>query len=279
MQEELNEFIERALYEDVRDGDHTSLACIPNDAMGKTQLLVKENGILAGMALASLIFQKVDDRIVMNNILKDGDAIKIGDIAFTIEGPSISLLTAERLVLNCMQRMSGIATKTHEINKLIEGTKVKVLDTRKTTPGIRLLEKWAVEIGGGTNHRFGLYDMMMIKDNHIDFAGGIKQAIEKAVSYQESKGLSLKIEVEARDLKEVEEILAVGHIHRIMLDNFSYKDIRIAVEMIDGKFETEASGGITEETIRAYAECGVDFISVGALTHSVSSLDLSLKAI
>ena len=279
MQEELNEFIERALHEDVRDGDHTSLACIPNDAMGKTQLLVKENGILAGMALASLIFQKVDDRIVMNNILKDGDAIKIGDIAFTIEGPSISLLTAERLVLNCMQRMSGIATKTHEINKLIEGTKVKVLDTRKTTPGIRLLEKWAVEIGGGTNHRFGLYDMMMIKDNHIDFAGGIKQAIEKAVSYQESKGLSLKIEVEARDLKEVEEILAVGHIHRIMLDNFSYKDIRIAVEMIDGKFETEASGGITEETIRAYAECGVDFISVGALTHSVSSLDLSLKAI
>ena len=279
MQEELNEFIERALHEDVRDGDHTSLACIPNDAMGKTQLLVKENGILAGMALASLIFQKVDDRIVMNNILKDGDAIKIGDIAFTIEGPSISLLTAERLVLNCMQRMSGIATKTHEINKLIEGTKVKVLDTRKTTPGIRLLEKWAVEIGGGTNHRFGLYDMMMIKDNHIDFAGGIKQAIEKAVSYQESKGLSLKIEVEARDLKEVEEILAVGHIHRIMLDNFSYKDLRIAVEMIDGKFETEASGGITEETIRAYAECGVDFISVGALTHSVSSLDLSLKAI
>ena len=279
MQEELNEFIERALYEDVRDGDHTSLACIPNDAMGKTQLLVKENGILAGVALASLIFQKVDDRIVMNNILKDGDAIKIGDIAFTIEGPSISLLTAERLVLNCMQRMSGIATKTHEINKLIEGTKVKVLDTRKTTPGIRLLEKWAVEIGGGTNHRFGLYDMMMIKDNHIDFAGGIKQAIEKAVSYQESKGLSLKIEVEARDLKEVEEILAVGHIHRIMLDNFSYKDTRIAVEMINGKYETEASGGITEETIRAHAECGVDFISVGALTHSVTSLDLSLKAI
>ena len=279
MQEELNEFIERALHEDVRDGDHTSLACIPDDAMGKAQLLVKENGILAGMALASLIFQKVDDRIVMNHILEDGEAITIGDIALTIEGPSISLLTAERLVLNCMQRMSGIATKTHEINKLIEGTKVKVLDTRKTTPGIRLLEKWAVEIGGGTNHRFGLYDMMMIKDNHIDFAGGIKQAIEKAVSYQKSKGLSLKIEVEARDLKEVEEILAVGHIHRIMLDNFSYKDTRIAVEMINGKYETEASGGITEETIRAHAECGVDFISVGALTHSVTSLDLSLKAI
>ena len=279
MQEELNEFIERALHEDVKDGDHTSLACIPADAMGKAHLLVKENGILAGMDLAALIFQKVDERIVMNPLLKDGDPIAIGDIAFTIEGPANSLLTAERLVLNCMQRMSGIATKTHEINKLIEGTKAKVLDTRKTTPGVRLLEKWAVKIGGGTNHRFGLYDMMMIKDNHIDFAGGIKQAIEKAVSYQESKGLSLKIEVEARDLKEVEEILAVGQIHRIMLDNFSYKDTRIAVEMIDGKYETEASGGITEKTIRAHAECGVDFISVGALTHSVSSLDLSLKAI
>ena len=279
MQEELNEFIERALKEDVRDGDHTSLACIPADAMGKAHLLVKENGILAGVDLAQLIFQKVDKCIVMKPLLKDGDTIAIGDIAFTVEGPSSSLLTAERLVLNCMQRMSGIASKTHEMYKLIEDTKAQVLDTRKTTPGIRLLEKWAVEIGGGTNHRFGLYDMMMIKDNHIDFAGGIKQAIEKAVSYQERKRLSLKIEVEARDLKEVEEILAVGHIHRIMLDNFSYKDTRIAVEMINGKYETEASGGITEETIRAHAECGVDFISVGALTHSVTSLDLSLKAI
>ena len=279
MQEELNEFIERALHEDVRDGDHTSLACIPADAMGKAHLLVKENGILAGMILAQLIFHKVDARIVMKSLLKDGDAIDIGDIAFIVEGPSSSLLTAERLVLNCMQRMSGIATKTHEINKLIEGTEAQVLDTRKTTPGIRLLEKWAVTIGGGTNHRFGLYDMMMIKDNHIDFAGGIKQAIEKAVSYQESKGLSLKIEVEARNLKEVEEILAVGHIHRIMLDNFSYEDTRTAVNLINGKYEIEASGGITKKTIRAYAECGVDFISVGALTHSASSLDLSLKAI
>ena len=279
MQEELNEFIERALYEDVRDGDHTSIACIPADAMGRAHLLVKENGILAGIELAQLIFQKVDVRIVMNHFLKDGDKINVGDIAFTVEGPSRSLLTAERLVLNCMQRMSGIATKTHEIYKLIEGTKAKVLDTRKTTPGIRLLEKWAVKIGGGTNHRFGLYDMMMIKDNHIDFAGGIKQAIKKAVSYQESKGLSLKIEVEARNLKEVEEILAVGNIHRIMLDNFSYKDTRIAVNLINGKYEIEASGGITEKTIRAHAECGVDFISVGALTHSITSLDLSLKAI
>ena len=279
MQEELNEFIERALHEDVRDGDHTSLACIPADAMGKAHLLVKENGILAGMILAQLIFHKVDARIIMKSLLKDGDAIDIGDIAFIVEGPSSSLLTAERLVLNCMQRMSGIATKTHEINKLIEGTEAQVLDTRKTTPGIRLLEKWAVTIGGGTNHRFGLYDMMMIKDNHIDFAGGIKQAIEKAVSYQESKGLSLKIEVEARNLKEVEEILAVGHIHRIMLDNFSYEDTRTAVNLINSKYEIEASGGITKKTIRAYAECGVDFISVGALTHSASSLDLSLKAI
>ena len=279
MQEELNEFIERALHEDVRDGDHTSLACIPADAKGKAHLLVKQNGILAGMDLAALIFKKVDERIVMNPFLRDGDVIAIDDIAFTIEGPSSSLLTAERLVLNCMQRMSGIATKTHEINKLIEGTKAKVLDTRKTTPGIRLLEKWAVEIGGGTNHRFGLYDMMMIKDNHIDFAGGIKQAIERAVSYQVSKGLSLKIEVEARNLKEVEEILAVGHIHRIMLDNFSYEDTRIAVNLINGKYETEASGGITAETIRRHAESGVDYISVGALTHSISSLDLSLKAI
>jgi len=279
MQEELNEFIERALHEDVKNGDHTSLACIPADAMGKAHLLVKKNGILAGMDLAALIFQKVDKRIVINPLLKDGDTIAIGDIAFTIEGPANSLLTAERLVLNCMQRMSGIATKTYEINKLIEGTKAKVLDTRKTTPGFRLLEKLAVKIGGGSNHRFGLYDMMMIKDNHIDFAGGIKQAIKKAVSYQESKGLSLKIEVEARNLKEVEEILAVGHIHRIMLDNFSYEDTRTAVNLINGKYEIEASGGITKENIRAYAECGVDFISVGALTHSASSLDLSLKAI
>ena len=278
MQEEINEFIERALHEDVRDGDHTSLACIPRDAMGKAYLLVKENGILAGMELAKHIFQKVDERIVMNPLLKDSDSIAVGDIAFTVKGPSYSLLTAERLVLNCMQRMSGIATKTHEINKLIEGTKAQVLDTRKTTPGIRILEKWAVKIGGGTNHRFGLYDMMMIKDNHIDFAGGIKQAIEKAINYQKNKNLSLKIEVEARDLQEVKEILDIGKIHRIMLDNFSYEDTRTAVNMINGKYETEASGGITEETIRAHAECGVDFISVGALTHSVSSLDLSLKA-
>lgn len=278
MQEEINQFIERALYEDIREGDHTSLACIPNNAMGKGQLLVKEYGILAGMKLAQLIFQKVDKRIKMIPLLKDGDKICIGDIAFTVEGPSTALLTAERLVLNCMQRMSGIATKTHHITELLEGTNARVLDTRKTTPGIRFLEKWAVTIGGGTNHRFGLYDMMMIKDNHIDFAGGIRPAIEKAIAYQKNKGLSLNIEVESRNLSEVEEIIEVGNIQRIMLDNFNFEDTRTAVKMINGKYETEASGGITEETIRAHAECGVDFISVGALTHSVASLDLSLKA-
>lgn len=279
MQEELNEFIERALHEDVREGDHTSLACIPSEAQGKAQLLVKENGVLAGMELAKHIFHKVNKQIVMTPLLKDGDVIAVGDIAFTVTGPSAALLTAERLVLNCMQRMSGIATKTQQITELLAGTKAQVLDTRKTTPGIRLLEKWAVKIGGGTNHRFGLYDMMMIKDNHIDFAGGIAQAIKKANSYQQANGLSLKIEVEARNLSEVAEILAVGNIQRIMLDNFSFEDTRTAVELINGQYETEASGGITEATIRQHAECGVDYISVGALTHSVASLDLSLKAV
>lgn len=279
MQEELNQFIDRALIEDIREGDHTSLACIPADAKGKAKLLVKEDGILAGMDLAQMIFKKVDERIEVSPLLKDGDVIKVGDLAFTVTGPSGALLTAERLVLNCMQRMSGIATKTQQIVQLLNGTKTQVLDTRKTTPGIRLIEKWAVKIGGGNNHRFGLYDMMMIKDNHIDFAGGIKQAIEKANTYQKENGLSLKIEVEARDLTEVKAILRVGNIHRIMLDNFSFEDTRTAVAIIDGGYETEASGGITEATIRQHAECGVDYISVGALTHSVSSLDLSLKAV
>ena len=279
MQEELNQFIDRALAEDIREGDHTSLACIPADAVGKAKLLVKEKGVLAGMELAQLIFKKVDERIEMTPLLKEGDAIVVGDIAFTVVGPSGALLTAERLVLNCMQRMSGIATKTQQIVQLLAGTKAQVLDTRKTTPGIRLLEKWAVKIGGGSNHRFGLYDMMMIKDNHIDFTGGIKKAITKANAYQKTNGLSLKIEVEARDLAEVKEILSVGNIHRIMLDNFSFENTRAAVALINGEYETEASGGITEATIRQHAECGVDYISVGALTHSVSSLDLSLKAV
>ena len=279
MREELNTFIEFALKEDIRDGDHTSLACIPSTAIGKAQLLVKENGILAGMEVAEAIFKKVNPEIQFFPLMKDGEKMAIGDVAFIVEGPSGSLLTAERLVLNCMQRMSGIATKTYHILKLLEGTKAQVLDTRKTTPGIRLLEKWAVKIGGGTNHRFGLYDMMMIKDNHIDFAGSIEAAIEKAISYQKKKGLDIPIEVEARNLDEVEEIMKVGKVQRIMLDNFSYADTRTAVERIGDSFETEASGGITEETIREHALCGVDYISVGALTHSVNSLDLSLKAL
>ena len=279
MKEELNAFIESALNEDVREGDHTSLACIHATAIGKAQLLVKEDGILAGMEVAQAIFEKVNTDIQFFPLMKDGESMTIGDVAFIVEGPSSAILTAERLVLNCMQRMSGIATKTHHIVKLLQGTTSKVLDTRKTTPGIRLLEKWAVKIGGGINHRFGLYDMMMIKDNHIDFAGGIAAAIEKANSYQNDKGINIPIEVEARNLEEVDEILKVGNIQRIMLDNFSYADTRTAVERINRRYETEASGGITEETIREHALCGVDYISVGALTHSVNSLDLSLKAI
>ncbi|MAD50349.1 MAG: nicotinate-nucleotide diphosphorylase (carboxylating) [Flavobacteriales bacterium] len=279
MKEELNTFIEFALNEDIREGDHTSLACIPNTAIGKAQLLVKENGVLAGMEVAQAIFEKVNPDIQFFPLMKDGESMAIGNVAFIVEGPSSSILTAERLVLNCMQRMSGIATKTRHIVQLLQGTQAKVLDTRKTTPGIRLLEKWAVKIGGGVNHRFGLYDMMMIKDNHIDFAGGIAAAIEKANNYQKNKGINIPIEVEARNLQEVDEILKAGNIQRIMLDNFSYADTRTAVERINSKYETEASGGITEETIRKHALCGVDFISVGALTHSVNSLDLSLKAI
>jgi len=279
MKEELNAFIESALNEDIREGDHTSLACIPTTAIGKAQLLVKEKGILAGMEVAQAIFEKVNTDIHFFPLMKDGESMAIGDVAFIVEGPSASILTAERLVLNCMQRMSGIATKTHHIVQLLQGTRAKVLDTRKTTPGIRLLEKWAVKIGGGVNHRFGLYDMMMIKDNHIDFAGGIAAAIDKANNYQKDKGINIPVEVEARNLKEVDEILKVGNIQRIMLDNFSYADTRTAVERINGQYETEASGGITEETIREHALCGVDFISIGALTHSVNSLDLSLKAI
>lgn len=279
MKEDLDAFIKLALREDIREGDHTSLACIPSTAIGKAQLLVKEQGILAGMKVAQAIFQKVDDSIRFFSLMNDGDKMAIGDVAFVVEGPSSSILTAERLVLNCMQRMSGIATKTHNIVQLIDGTKAQVLDTRKTTPGIRLLEKWAVQIGGGINHRFGLYDMMMIKDNHIDFAGGIEPAIEKAIAYQKEKGIDIPIEVEARNLNEVNEIMRVGKIQRIMLDNFTYADTRIAVEQIGDRFETESSGGITEDTIREYALCGVDFISVGALTHSVNCLDLSLKAI
>ncbi|MEJ6734057.1 MAG: carboxylating nicotinate-nucleotide diphosphorylase [Flavobacteriales bacterium] len=279
MTEELNKLITNALQEDIREGDHTSLACIPKSAIGKAKLLVKENGVIAGVEVAKFIFLKVDPSIKVTVFIKDGDSIKVGDIILEVEGPSISILTAERLVLNCMQRMSAIATKTRKIKTLIKGTKAQVLDTRKTTPNFRHLEKLAVKIGGGTNHRFGLYDMMMIKDNHIDFAGGISAAIQKANLYQEEKEINIPIEIEARSIEEVVEILSQGNIHRIMLDNFSIEDTIKAVELIGNKYQTESSGGITEETIAEYAKCGVDFISVGALTHSIQSLDLSLKAI
>jgi nicotinate-nucleotide pyrophosphorylase (carboxylating) len=275
----IDQLIDLAIREDIGDGDHTSLACIPLNANGKAQLLVKEEGIIAGVELAKLIFHKIDTSLLFTPILKDGDKIKSGDVAFYVEGSSQSILKAERLVLNFMQRMSGIATKTNSYTQLLQGLPTKILDTRKTTPGNRIIEKWAVQIGGGVNHRMGLYDMIMIKDNHIDYAGGIENAINKVVHYLKNNNKKLKIEIEARNLKELDEILKVGKIHRIMLDNFSFENLRTAIKLIDGKYETEASGGINEKTIRTYAECGVDFISVGALTHQINSLDLSLKAI
>jgi nicotinate-nucleotide pyrophosphorylase (carboxylating) len=274
----ISEFIKRAIAEDAGDGDHTSLACIPFSAKGKARLLIKEAGVIAGIALAKEIFAQVDKSLKVKILINDGTKVKIGDVALTVEGSSRSILLAERLVLNCMQRMSGIATATSRLVTLCEGTKAKVIDTRKTTPTIRGLEKWAVVIGGGANHRIGLYDMILIKDNHIDYAGGIPQAIRAANDYIKLKKKKLKIEVEARSLEEVRQIMQEGRIHRIMLDNFSYADIRKAVQMIGGKYEIEASGGINEKTIARYAACGVDFISVGALTHHISSLDMSLKA-
>lgn len=276
---EILNLINSAIAEDIGDGDHTSLSCIPADAIGKAQLLVKQPGILAGMEIAKMVFNRIDKDLIFNPILNDGDKIEMGDIAFTIEGNNQSILKAERIVLNFMQRMSGIATKTNYFVSLIDKYPAKILDTRKTTPGLRLIEKMAVKIGGGENHRMGLYDMIMIKDNHIDFAGGIKKAIEKTNHYLLENKLDLKIEIEARNLSELDEILSIGNIHRIMLDNFSFDDLRTAVAKINGKYETEASGGINEHTISDYASCGVDFISVGALTHQINSLDLSLKAI
>lgn len=275
----IQQFIKQALSEDMGDGDHTSLACIPYSAKGKAHLLVKENGVLAGVELVLKIFEQVDKSLKVKVFITDGKHIKIGDIVLTVEGKAQSILLAERLVLNCMQRMSGIATHTNKLVQLCKGTTTKVIDTRKTTPNIRGLEKWSVLLGGGANHRIGLYDMILIKDNHIDYAGGIKQAIEAANSYLKAKNKKLKIEIEARNLNEVKQILAIGKVHRIMLDNFSISDIKKAVKLIDGKYQTEASGGITEKSIHSYAKCGVDFISVGALTHSIKSLDLSLKAI
>lgn len=276
--EAINTFIQAALLEDVADGDHTSLSTIPEAAEGKARLLVKDDGILAGVELAKHIFKAVDDRIEIQTLLNDGDKIKHGDIAFYVNGPDRSILTAERLVLNCMQRMSGIATITNEIVNKLEGTKCKVLDTRKTTPNFRLPEKWAVKIGGGVNHRYGLFDMVLIKDNHVDYAGGIKNALLSAQKYLADKKKILPIEIEVRNLNELKEVLEIGGVIRIMLDNFSFDNIREALKIIDGRFPVEASGGITPETVRDYAECGVDYVSMGYLTHSVTSLDLSLKA-
>lgn len=275
----LDEFIANAIKEDIGDGDHTTLSCIPEAAKGKAQLLVKEDGILAGVEVAKEIFKKFDADLKIETFLEDGAKIKKGDIAFIIEGKVQSILQTERLVLNVMQRMSGIATQTNKYAKRLEGLHTKVLDTRKTTPGMRQLEKAAVKIGGGENHRMGLYDMIMIKDNHNDFAGGIEKAIKTTIEYLKNKNKDLRIEVEARSLEEIKEIMQVGGIHRIMLDNFNIEQTKEAVELINGKYETESSGGITLETLRNYGECGVDYISVGALTHQIKSLDLSLKAI
>jgi len=273
------ELIDRALREDLGDGDHTSLSTIPENAKGAARLLVKEAGVLAGLELAEAIIHRFDERLNVKPYLMDGANITPNDIAFTIMGPSRSILMVERLVLNFMQRMSGIATLTHRYVQAVEGTGCKVLDTRKTTPTLRALEKWAVRIGGGTNHRHGLYDMIMIKDNHTDMAGGIPQAIAAAKAYLTEKGRDLPIEVETRNLREVEQVMTTGGVQRIMLDNFDPLTLRKAVEFIGGRFETEASGGITLATARSFAETGVDYISVGALTHSAPSLDLSLKAL
>lgn len=276
--QELDKFITDALYEDVHEGDHSSLASIDKNAQGKARLLVKDNGILCGLEVAEAVFAKVDSNLRMEIHIPEGSTVKYGDIAFHVYGSAVSILTAERLVLNCMQRMSGIATRTNEYVKAIKGTRAKVIDTRKTTPNLRFLEKYAVTVGGGFNHRFGLYDMIMLKDNHIDFCGGITKAVHKVHEYLKANNLNLRIEVETRNLENVKEVLTCGGIDRIMLDNFVLEKVKEAVDLINGKYETEASGGITLETIRGFAETGVDFISVGALTHSVKSLDLSLKA-
>ncbi|MGB5668343.1 MAG: carboxylating nicotinate-nucleotide diphosphorylase [Maribacter sp.] len=278
-QKEIDLIIANAIREDVGDGDHSSLACIPDAAKGKAKLLVKDKGIIAGIDFAKQVFEYVDKDLQIETLIKDGSEVEDGDIVFYVTGSSRSILMAERLVLNAMQRMSAIATKTNSFVKLLEGTNTKILDTRKTTPGIRALEKWAVKIGGGENHRFALYDMIMLKDNHIDFAGGITKAILKTQQYLRHTNRELKIIVEARNLKEVEEILENKGVYSILIDNFNYGDTKKAVAMIGNQCLTESSGGINEHTIRKYAECGVDFISSGALTHSVYNMDLSLKAV
>jgi len=278
----MNDLIERlidlAFAEDIGDGDHTTLSSIPEDAMGKSKLLIKESGVLAGIEIAKKIFHRFDPSMKVEVFINDGEEVKPGDIAMVVEGKVRSLLQTERLMLNVMQRMSGIATMTRKYARQLEGTNTRVLDTRKTTPGMRMLEKAAVKIGGGVNHRIGLFDMILLKDNHVDFAGGIDKAILRAKEYCKEKGKDLKIEIEVRNFDELQQVLNVGGVDRIMLDNFTPEDTKKAVEMIGGKYETESSGGITFDTLRDYAEAGVDFISVGALTHSVKGLDMSFKA-
>ena len=278
-QAELNQIIVNAIREDVGDGDHSSLACIPSNAKGKAQVLVKEEGIIAGVAFAQMILNYVDASLVVEVFIPDGTAVQVGDVVLTVAGSSQSILKAERFMLNAMQRMSAIATKTSVFVDLLEGTGTKILDTRKTTPGIRAIEKWAVKIAGGENHRFALYDMIMLKDNHIDFAGGIKEAIEKTNQYLKEQNKALKIIVEARNLDEVKQILACENVYRILLDNFDFETTKEAVALIGNQCQTESSGNIDETTVRAYALCGVDYVSSGALTHSVYNMDLSLKAV
>ncbi|RLD36772.1 MAG: carboxylating nicotinate-nucleotide diphosphorylase [Bacteroidetes bacterium] len=275
----IDQIIAEALKEDLGGGDHSSLSTIPKTAQGKAQLIAKEEGVIAGLEVAQKVFMAVDSKIKFKKFVSDGNYVKPKDVIFEVEGSSISLLSAERLALNFMQRMSGIATKTRQMVTLLDGLNTKLLDTRKTTPLLREIEKYSVKIGGGENHRFGLYDMIMIKDNHIDFAGGITQAIKATNTYLHQENLNLKIEIEVKDMEEIEEVLRIGSIHRIMFDNFTPELMKQAVERVGGRFETEASGGITEKTLRAYAETGVDYISVGALTHHIKSLDLSLRAL
>jgi len=275
----IHQFIKNALAEDVGDGDHTSLSTIPAGTTGKAKLIIKDTGILAGVELAQEIFREIDAKLKVNVFLQDGAEVKPGDIAFEVAGSVHSILIAERLVLNCMQRMSGIATTTNEVADVLKGSNTRVLDTRKTTPGLRYLEKWAVKIGGGVNHRFGLYDMILIKDNHVDYAGGIANAINNAKQYLADTNKKLQIEIEVRNLEELEEVLQTGGVDRILLDNFKFDVLKQAVAMIEGRYITEASGGITVDNVQDYAACGVDYVSMGALTHSVKSLDMSLKAV
>lgn len=277
-EEAISTFIATAFAEDIGPGDYSSLSSIPAEKTGKAKLLIKDGGIIAGIELAERIFKTFDPKLEVELLVKDGDKVKYGDIGLIVKGSSVSILSSERLVLNCMQRMSGIATLTHRLTEKILHTKARLMDTRKTTPNFRLMEKWAVHIGGGMNHRFALYDMVMLKDNHVDFAGGIRQAIEGSKAYLKANNLNLKIEIETRNLDEVKQVLEVGGVDQIMLDNMDYDTMRRAVRMIGDQFKTEASGGITEDTLVDVAECGVDYISMGALTYSVKSLDISLKA-